>query len=164
MSMANPTIGTALVRMRERITDTDNAFQDPELISYIADVIRLLSTTLIIARDPVMKESANLSPGGNVPANFVAWAGKYPVRNNGDGTVSFLEPLILLDVNYWEEKVLPSMTDINAELPFPSLYLSAIVYGACALAFIRNEGTAMEEQAIVDKMLGLISQAKKGGQ
>lgn len=155
------TLSQALTLIRQRITDNDKTgFGDPEITGYLADSLRLLSTSLIANFDPEMTKTATVTSGGSLPTDFVSYAGKYPIELVS-GVISFLDGSLSMSVKYWYNALLPS--GLNDVVPIDDVYLSALVYGATIYAFNRNESDITQDAAILKEMMALVARAKNGG-
>ena len=146
--------------VRFRVNDKLSvAYSDDELMQFLNDSIALLNTELITLKDPVMLKEITISQSMAMPANFVKFAGKYPVYI-ADDTIKMLGTDSIPNVLYFANK--SKVSSLNDEVPFSDTEESMLVQLTVIYALNKNEYSTDQDELLLDKLREII-RAVKGG-
>lgn len=144
----------AMSVIRQRGNDMDKInYTDAEILENINSAIRYLSQVLINRKSPEMISSETIVDYNAVPSGFHSFVGNPPAYREGDVIRTYTDA-DTLDLRFWQyRQALASLSDF---LPFPDEYFDALVTAALMITLITDEFDVSAEQAIFDKITGLL--------
>ena len=154
-------VSEAIQRIRGRINDEfDTGYLDDVLMNYINDSVKYLSHALIVRNDPILVETLVVTADGenDVPANFVRFAGGYPVMRKGQ-KFYMLDNSAQVTTKYF---YIPSeVTSTSDKMPFEEndTYQAIIINMASIYALNQHEFNIDRDTALKQELEQIITQA-----
>lgn len=154
-------VSEAIQRIRGRINDEfDTGYIDDVLMNYINDSVKYLSHALIVRNDPILVETLVVTADGenDVPANFVRFAGGYPVMRKGQ-KFYMLDNSAQVTTKYF---YIPSeVTSTSDKMPFEEndTYQAIIINMASIYALNQHEFNIDRDTALKQELEQIITQA-----
>lgn len=154
-------VSEAIQRIRGRINDEfDTGYLDDVLMNYINDSVKYLSHALIVRNDPILVETLVVTADGenDVPANFVRFAGGYPVMRKGQ-KFYMLDNSAQVTTKYF---YIPSeVTSTSDKMPFEEndTYQAIIINMASIYALNQHEFNVDRDTALKQELEQIITQA-----
>ena len=154
-------VSEAIQRIRGRINDEfDTGYLDDVLMNYINDSVKYLSHALIVRNDPILVETLVVTADGenDVPANFVRFAGGYPVMRKGQ-KFYMLDNSAQVTTKYF---YIPSeVTSTSDKMPFEEndTYQAIIINIASIYALNQHEFNVDRDTALKQELEQIITQA-----
>ena len=154
-------VSEAIQRIRGRINDEfDTGYLDDVLMNYINDSVKYLSHALIVRNDPILVETLVVTTDGenDVPANFVRFAGGYPVMRKGQ-KFYMLDNSAQVTTKYF---YIPSeVTSTSDAMPFKEndTYQAIIINMASIYALNQHEFNVDRDTALKQELEQIITQA-----
>lgn len=154
-------VSEAIQRIRGRINDEfDTGYLDDVLMNYINDSVKYLSHALIVRNDPILVETLVVTADGenDVPANFVRFAGGYPVMRKGQ-KFYMLDNSAQVTTKYF---YIPSeVTSTSDKMPFEEndTYQAIIINMASIYALNQHEFNVDRDTTLKQELEQIITQA-----
>ena len=154
-------VSEAIQRIRGRINDEfDTGYLDDVLMNYINDSVKYLSHALIVRNDPILVETLVVTADGenDVPANFVRFAGGYPVMRKGQ-KFYMRDNSAQVTTKYF---YIPSeVTSTSDKMPFEEndTYQAIIINIASIYALNQHEFNVDRDTALKQELEQIITQA-----
>ena len=153
-------VSKAIEIIRRRINDEyDTGYTDEDLINYINDAVKYLSSALISRNDPILVDEIDVGSSipVDIPDNFVRTAGGFPVmRKRGKFYITDGSPVVTVKYFYIPHDI----TSVTESLPFTEeMYHMVIINLACVYALNRHEFDVQQDEALRGQLEQLLTQA-----
>jgi hypothetical protein len=140
--------------IRQRASDMDKLnLTDAEILENINTIIRYLSLVLISKHSPVMIASEEVADYTSIPLGFHSFVGAHPAYTEGN-VIRLYDPTTTFTIRYFQS--MPEISSLSATLPFENIYKDAIVEGALMLCLNKDEFDVSFENALYEKIAGLL--------
>lgn len=154
-------VSEAIQKIRNRINDEfDTGYLDDVMMNYINDSVKYLAHALIVRNDPILVETLVLTPesSNEVPANFVRFAGGYPIMRKGS-RLYIVDGSSKVTAKYF---FIPSeVSSVEDKMPFEDndTYQTIIVNMASIYALNQHEYNVDRDTGLKQELEQIITQA-----
>lgn len=141
-------VSEMIAQIKDQVHDISNEFSDDLLIKFINTAIKSASYLLANVNHNSVMAQITVTSGSPIPADFIKFAGQYPVTLI-QGVFDIYDTRInSLDVTYYEAK--PSVALVTDTIPFTDeLTLLYIEQYASILALNRDEANVGADEQII---------------